>query len=78
MIEGNKKEGFYLSCDACGREHFFNPFEDFYAVVDAKKDDGWVSVKHRISEEWSEVCPECAEDVALIRRLKGVTRRGLD
>lgn len=42
-------------CDLCGEEL---PSEfDFYDAVDAKKREGWKSMK--VDGEWQDICCEC-------------------
>lgn len=56
MIKGNSRFGYILSCDICGKESEFSYFDD---AVDYKKENGWISEKHK--GEWENYCPECQE-----------------
>ena len=47
---------FHLICDYCGEEANM-PFEEFYDVIDYKKENGWKNKKEK--GNWFDVCPEC-------------------
>lgn len=47
-----------LSCDVCGDEAP-QSFDDFYEVVEYKKENGWKSQKDEHGN-WEDVCPDCA------------------
>lgn len=49
--------GYNLYCDICGILKM--AFETFYDAVDYKKENGWISEKHK--DEWQDICQECQE-----------------
>ncbi len=51
---------FVLICDVCDRE--VKPFNSFSEAVEYKKDNDWHSIR-QTDGEWTEVCPECWEDI---------------
>jgi hypothetical protein len=71
MIDGNKKDGFLLTCDNCGYMDD-SMFKSFSEAVDYKQDveSGWKSIKDS-SGEWYDLCPDCnVPDV--IAHIKGL------
>jgi transcription elongation factor Elf1 len=53
----DKSEGYYyLTCDQCGIEHD-DVFDELYDAVEAKKEDGWTSIK--VHGYWQDLCPDC-------------------
>lgn len=75
MIEGDKADGFTLSCDHCGdaADEVFKSFDD---AVDYKieRENGWASVKGK-DGEWQELCPSC-NTPEIIAKVKGVAVPG--
>jgi hypothetical protein len=71
MIEGNKTDGYTLSCDHCGEDDD-ELFDDFQDAVDYKKDEdnGWRTIKDK-NGDWCELCRTC-NTPEIIRELKGV------
>lgn len=51
---------FVLICDICDRE--VKPFDSFSEAVEYKKNNDWHSIR-QTNGEWTEVCPECWEDI---------------
>lgn len=53
----DKNCGFYsLVCDCCG-EQLPEEFFEFHDAVEAKKEEGWKSVK--VNGKWEDHCPSC-------------------
>lgn len=55
MIDGNKTEGFVLTCDFCGNEIKY--FDTFQEARDYSKENGWQS-KYK-NNQWNNVCYDC-------------------
>ena len=68
MIEGSEDYGYTLSCDHC-EDEVEETFDTFMEAVAYKKENGWRSIKSK-SGEWNEICPECAEDQAIVQAMK--------
>jgi len=68
MIDGNDESGYSLVCDYC-EDEVEEDFEEFLDVVNYKRENGWKSIKGK-SGEWSEICPTCADDPDIVRKMK--------
>jgi hypothetical protein len=75
MIEGNKTEGFTLSCDHCG-DTCDELFDSFQEAVDYKtnRENRWASVKDK-NGDWQELCPSC-NTPEIIAEIKGIAVPG--
>lgn len=72
-IDGNKVDGFDLTCDHCEESpnEDEGPFSEFEDAVQHKKDNGWKSVKNVFSDTWSDLCPDC-QYPEIIAMCKGI------
>jgi hypothetical protein len=68
MIQGNDDYGYKLSCDYCEEEED-EDFDEFTDAVAYKKENGYKSIKSK-SGTWYEICPDCAEDPAIVQAIK--------
>jgi hypothetical protein len=69
MIDGNRNEGFTLTCDYCG-DAADEWFDEFHEAVDYRKEYGWRTIKDK-DGEFCDLCPAC-NTPEIIRKLKGV------
>lgn len=55
MIDGNKSDGFVLTCDICQSEVKY--FESFDEAKEHKDTSGWKS--KFLKNQWNDVCYQC-------------------